>query len=563
MGSYLNPGNKGFQESLNSKIYVDKTGLIEKTNAALNTRQKFVCVSRPRRFGKTLNMDMLKCFFSNQYADRGDLFEGLSIWTEEKWRGLQGTYPVLFLSFAAVKADQLSEVKKQINMQIARLYEEHRYLLDGNLLSENEKAMYRNVSMYMEDAESSFSINLLCQYLYRYYGKKVIVLLDEYDTPMQEAYIHGYWDEFIGFMRGLFNAAFKTNPYLERAVMTGITRVSKESVFSDLNNLAVITTTSEQYADCFGFTEEEVFSALDAFGMSEKKQIVKQWYDGFIFGQRRDIYNPWSITNYLKEKKLKPYWAATSSNALISKLIQTASAEMKKQMERLLNGELITVSFDEQVVFSQLEQDESAIWSLLVASGYLKVEDVEYRGMTLEPWYHLDITNLETVSMFSNMFKGWFAPVASNYNEFIRALLEGNVKAMNLYMNDVALATFSSFDVGKYVSERTQPERFYHGFVLGLLIEIRDRYDVRSNRESGFGRYDVMLLPKSKRDNAIILEFKVREPDSEKTLEDTVESALDQIIEKKYDAELLALGITQERIRHYGFAFEGKKVLIG
>ena len=370
-------------------------------------------------------------------------------------------------------------------------------------------------------------------------------------------------DEFIGFMRGLFNAAFKTNPYLERAVMTGITRVSKESVFSDLNNLAVITTTSEQYADCFGFTEEEVFSALDAFGMSEKKQIVKQWYDGFIFGQRRDIYNPWSITNYLKEKKLKPYWAATSSNALISKLIQTASADMKKQMERLLNGELITVSFDEQVVFSQLEQDESAIWSLLVASGYLKVEDVEYRGMTLEPWYHLDITNLETVSMFSNMFKGWFAPVASNYNEFIRALLEGNVKAMNLYMNDVALATFSSFDVGKYVSERTQPERFYHGFVLGLLIEIRDRYDVRSNRESGFGRYDVMLLPKSKRDNAIILEFKVREPDSEKTLEDTVESALDQIIEKKYDAELLGLGITQERIRHYGFAFEGKKVLIG
>ena len=294
-----------------------------------------------------------------------------------------------------------------------------------------------------------------------------------------------------------------------------------------------------------------------------KKQIVKQWYDGFIFGQRRDIYNPWSITNYLKEKKLKPYWAATSSNALISKLIQTASADMKKQMERLLNGELITVSFDEQVVFSQLEQDESAIWSLLVASGYLKVEDVEYRGMTLEPWYHLDITNLEMVSMFSNMFKGWFAPVASNYNEFIRALLEGNVKAMNLYMNDVALATFSSFDVGKYVSERTQPERFYHGFVLGLLIEIRDRYDVRSNRESGFGRYDVMLLPKSKRDNAIILEFKVREPDSEKTLEDTVESALDQIIEKKYDAELLGLGITQERIRHYGFAFEGKKVLIG
>ena len=232
-------------------------------------------------------------------------------------------------------------------------------------------------------------------------------------------------------------------------------------------------------------------------------------------------------------------------------------------MERLLNGELITVSFDEQVVFSQLEQDESAIWSLLVASGYLKVEDVEYRGNDAGAMVSSGYNKSGNGKHVFNMFKGWFAPVASNYNEFIRALLEGNVKAMNLYMNDVALATFSSFDVGKYVSERTQPERFYHGFVLGLLIEIRDRYDVRSNRESGFGRYDVMLLPKSKRDNAIILEFKVREPDSEKTLEDTVESALDQIIEKKYDAELLGLGITQERIRHYGFAFEGKKVLIG
>ena len=239
---------------------------------------------------------------------------------------------------------------------------------------------------------------------------------------------------------------------------------------------------------------------------------------------------------------------------------------MKKQMERLLNGELITVSFDEQGVFSQLEQDESAIWSLLVASGYLKVEDVEYRGMTLEPWYHLDITNLETVSMFSNMFKGWFAPVASNYNEFIRALLEGNVKAMNLYMNDVALATFSSFDVGKYVSERTQPERFYHGFVLGLLIEIRDRYAVRSNRESGFGRYDVMMIPKikeTKKYPAIIMEFKVRNIKREESLEDTVQTALTQIKEKCYDAELYDRGLKKEEIHHYGFAFEGKKVLIG
>ena len=546
--------------------YVDKTQFIEQF---LESWYQITLITRPRRFGKTLNMSMLAEFLDCT-KDSSDLFCGTKITKSVHYKELN-RYPVVFLSFLNVKAGDAESLCYALKDTVRAEYERFYQMVNDGRLSEFQVKEFNMIynSLCQESIGKEIenhvirSIAVLCQALSTYYGEKVFLLLDEYDTPMQEAYIHGYWDEFIGFMRGLFNAAFKTNPYLERAVMTGITRVSKESVFSDLNNLAVITTTSEQYADCFGFTEEEVFSALDAFGMSEKKQIVKQWYDGFIFGQRRDIYNPWSITNYLKEKKLKPYWAATSSNALISKLIQTASADMKKQMERLLNGELITVSFDEQVVFSQLEQDESAIWSLLVASGYLKVEDVEYRGMTLEPWYHLDITNLETVSMFSNMFKGWFAPVASNYNEFIRALLEGNVKAMNLYMNDVALATFSSFDVGKYVSERTQPERFYHGFVLGLLIEIRDRYDVRSNRESGFGRYDVMLLPKSKRDNAIILEFKVREPDSEKTLEDTVESALDQIIEKKYDAELLGLGITQERIRHYGFAFEGKKVLIG
>ena len=473
--------------------------------------------------------------------------------------------PVISISFGNCKGADYKQAVKGIADSFYNMYEAHRYLLKSTRLEAEDLKEYKSLRELFRAGDTGrieIAIQRLCRLVYLHYQILPVILVDEYDTPLLEAYTDGYWSEMIGTCRQLFHSTFKENPYYARTLLTGVTKVSKNSLFSDLNNLETDTVTCDAYSDCFGFTEQEVMDALKCQNM-DTMHDVKEMYDGFIFGQRRDIYNPWSITNYLKEKKLKPYWAATSSNALISKLIQTASADMKKQMERLLNGELITVSFDEQVVFSQLEQDESAIWSLLVASGYLKVEDVEYRGMTLEPWYHLDITNLETVSMFSNMFKGWFAPVASNYNEFIRALLEGNVKAMNLYMNDVALATFSSFDVGKYVSERTQPERFYHGFVLGLLIEIRDRYDVRSNRESGFGRYDVMLLPKSKRDNAIILEFKVREPDSEKTLEDTVESALDQIIEKKYDAELLGLGITQERIRHYGFAFEGKKVLIG
>ena len=543
-----------------NSFYIDKTDLIR---AWWESQDDITLITRPRRFGKTLNMDMLKCFFSNQYADRGDLFEGLSIWNEAKWQALQGTYPVLFLSFAAVKADQLSEVKKQINMQIARLYEEHRYLLDGDLLSENEKAMYRSVSMYMEDAESSFSINLLCQYLYRYYGKKVIVLLDEYDTPMQEAYVHGYWDAFTSFLRSLFNATFKSNPYLERAVLTGITRVSKQSIFSDLNNLNVITTTSEEYATYFGFTEQEVFQALEEFGLADKKELVKQWYDGFTFGSHTDIYNPWSITNYLDKKKIGAYWAATSSNTLINSLIQQSATDIKEKMETLLQEKEILVTFDEQIVFEQSQQDKNAVWSLLLASGYLKVLEVEQRGILLEPWYHLKITNLETLGMFTGMFKGWFSASDCNYNAFVQALLQGNLKEMNVYMNDVALVTFSSFDTGRHPSGKTQPERFYHGFVLGLLAELRDRYVLKSNRESGYGRYDVMLIPRDFAEQAYVLEFKVHDPEEEKSLQETVQAALMQIQEKQYDAELSELHIKPEQIHHYGFAFEGKKVLIG
>ena len=543
----------------NHYFYIDKTDFIRQW---WENADDITLITRPRRFGKTLNMNMLNCFFSRQYEKRGDLFKGLSIWTDQRYQRLQGSYPVIFISFADVKQNNYKDAIQNIKNIIVDVYRQHRYLNNEECFTENEKQQMMAITEKMDDVTAQDALKNLSSYLNLLYGKKVLIFLDEYDTPMQEAYINGYWDEFTGFMRGLFNATFKTNPYLERAVMTGITRVSKESVFSDLNNLTVITTTSDQYADCFGFTEEEVFKSLDQFGMSDKKQIVKQWYDGFSFGPFKDIYNPWSITNYLKEKKLRPYWASTSSNGLISKLLQSASANMKTQLEELLNGKQIIVNFDEQIIFGQLEQDENAVWSLLVASGYLKVEEIEYKGMTLEPWYHLAITNLETISMFSNMFKGWFATASANYNEFIKAMLGGNVKAMNLYMNDIALATFSSFDVGKHFSQRSQPERFYHGFVLGLLVEVRDLYEIRSNRESGYGRYDVMLIPKTKENDGIILEFKVKESE-EKTLEETVQTALAQIEAKKYDTELLQLGVSKEHIRHYGFAFEGKKVLIG
>ena len=541
-------------------FFVDKTNFIKEW---WENRDVVTLITRPRRFGKTLNMSMLECFFSNKYANRADLFEGLSIWQEETYRKLQGTYPVIFLSFAAVKAGNLEDAKAQFKQEIARLYRENRNLMKEDIFGEGERELYYRTTVKMDDVTAQDSLRNLSEWMERYYGKKAIILLDEYDTPMQEAYMQGYWDEFTSFVRSLFNASFKTNPYLERAIMTGITRVSKESIFSDLNNLQVVTTTSDLYADCFGFTETEVFQALDEFGMGDKKDEIKKWYDGFTFGEHRDIYNPWSITNYLDKRKIYPYWASTSSNGLVSRLIRTASADVKEKMEDLLRGQTITVNFDEQIVYNQLDDNEEAIWSLLLASGYLKVQNIDYRGITLEPWYTLDITNIETLSMFMTMFRGWFKNKDANYNDFVKALLKGSLKEMNIYMNDVALATFSSFDTGKKPSEKSQPERFYHGFVLGLLVELRDRYQIRSNRESGYGRYDVMLTPVTEVDDAIVIEFKVHEPDEEETLQDTVRVALDQITEKDYDAELLAQGISVDRIRHYGFAFEGKKVLIG
>lgn len=555
-------GNQGFDDIRENKyFYIDKTGLIKEW---WSSGDAVTLITRPRRFGKTLNMSMLNCFFSNRYADRGDLFEGLSVWEDEKYRQLQGTYPVIFLSFADVKQTDYIDAVAKVKRNIVDLFSQYDRLYDTDVMTETQKQQYRMINYDMSDVMAQDALKLLSSHLYQYYGKKVLIFLDEYDTPMQEAYIHGYWDKFTAFMRSLFNATFKTNPYLERAVMTGITRVSKESIFSDLNNLAVVTTTSDRYSTAFGFTQEEVFKSLDDMGLVERRDDVKRWYDGFVFGEHRDIYNPWSITNFLKEKKLRPYWASTSSNGLVSRLIQTAPPDIKQMMEDLISGREIVVNFDEQIVFSQLGKNKNAIWSLLMASGYLKPDKVEYKGELLEPWYHLSITNLETVSMFSNMFKGWFNNDSSNYGEFVQALLKGRLREMNIYMNDVALSTFSYFDVGTQPSERTQPERFFHGFVLGLLVELRDIYEIKSNRESGYGRYDVMLVPKSddRKYNAIILEFKVFDSYDESTLEDTAQSALRQIEEKNYDAELIARGIEKERIRHYGFAFEGKRVLI-
>ena len=548
---------------MNGDFYVDKTSFIQ---SWWENRDVVTLITRPRRFGKTLNMSMLNCFFSNTYANRGELFEGLTVWENPAMREQQGKWPVLFLSFASIKQASWDSMKSSLNQMIADVYGLFWQMLKEPVFSEADRAFFGKVNAEMPDYVAAVSIKKLCDWLYCFYGKKALIILDEYDTPMQEAYIHGFWDEMTVYIRALFNATFKTNPSMERGIMTGITRVSKESIFSDLNNLDVITTTSEKYASSFGFTEEEVFEALEqqGFGENEKKE-VKNWYDGFTFGSVTDIYNPWSVTNYLDKGRFDTYWANTSGNGLIGKLLRTGEPEIKSLFEILLKGGEVTVPVDEQIIYNQLDTNRDAVWSLLLATGYLKVVHVVSRLEAVrtgkKPEYTLTLTNLEVKLMFEQMVQDWFAQTGG-LSRFAKALLQGNEREMIRYLNDIMLTSMSFFDGGRNPSIKL-PENFYHGLVLGLIAENNREYRITSNRESGYGRYDVVMEPRNHGEPAAILEFKVFDPlDDESCLEDTAGNALKQIHDKHYETELLARGIPKEKIWKYGFAFRGKECLI-
>ena len=570
MGRVISIGEQDFVALREGNyFYIDKTDFIREW---WQSGDSVTMLMRPRRFGKTLNLNMLRAFFSVQYAGRGEeLFGDLKVWQDAAMRSLHGTYPVIFLSFAALKANSFTRMRQDMRFILSELYAGYRFLLEGepSVMTASDREYYEKIRHCDEGCNISFALNSLSRWLRAYYGKKVIILLDEYDTPMHEAYVGNYWDELADFMRSFFNSTFKTNENMHRSLMTGITRIAKESIFSDLNHLRVLTVMDEDYADAFGFTEAEVFAAMDEYGMTDKAG-VRSWYDGFCIGARQDVYNPWSIINFLKNRgKFSLYWANTSSNKLVSNLLQSGSPKLKKQFEVLLQGGSICSSIENQIVFKNIGDSVASIWSLLVASGYLTgdwanpdtiADSLHYA----KPKYNLRITNRETLLMFEELVSRWFAAGGDNYSDFIEALLQDNIRGMNICMNSLLLSMLSYFDTGKRPSAVAEPERFYHGFVLGLMVDLKKRYIITSNRESGLGRYDIMLEPRHpEQDVAFIMEFKVHDSYEEKSLEETVMAALRQIEDKQYASMLLEKGIRPDKIRKYGFAFEGKTVLIG
>ena len=533
-------------------FYVDKTSFIDEW---WNSTDDVTLITRPRRFGKTLMLSTVEKFFSIRQENNVDLFKGLKVSQNSEMIMECGKWPVLFVSFAAIKSDNFEGAIVQFNQLFTDIASELSFLKDS--LDEKERVFYDAISDNMAIEMTMKCLNRYASWLSNYYGKKVIILIDEYDTPMQEAYVNGYWDEISGFMRNMFNSTLKTNPNLQKALLTGITRVSRESLFSDLNNINIVTISSDQYADCFGFTEKEVFEALEAYGYSSEKKKVKEWYDGFKFGNIEDIYNPWSIISFLKKGKYEPYWANTSSNSLVSKLVREGSVEIKKAFEELLNDGVIQTKIDEQLVYGEMTGNKNAIWSLLFSAGYLKPVSIEGEGNMAV--YSLKLTNHEVKDSFSLLVERWFENAGENYNYFVKALLEGNIDDMMDTLSEICESMISTFDG----SGKAAPENFYHGLVIGLLVELRERYEIKSNRESGLGRYDVMLRPKDKKDNAVIMEFKSkRRSENGKTLDELCDIALKQIEDKKYETELLEAGFTKDKIIKLAFAFEGKELLI-
>ena len=530
--------------------YIDKTMYIKDI---IDNRSKVILVTRPRRFGKTLNMSMLRYYFDCSQKDNKELFEGLKIMEQgEEYTSKLGYYPCIYLTLKDISEVNYQNMILNLKTAVSDMYLEHIYLLDSDKIYPFEKEQIKDILSYKEDEiVLRNSIKTLSKYLNRYYNKPVMLFLDEYDVPLQSAYVNGYYEQGVTFFKTFYGTTFKDNQYLQKTVLTGVSRVAKESIFSGANNFDVYTVLDDEFSDDFGITEKEMDKIIEDFEVQDEKEEIKKWYDGYIIGHTEGIYNPWSILNYLKNKELKPYWVNTSSNDLI-KLILKNSATVKEKIEQLLRDEEIEVPINLETVIVGIEQNEENIWGLLLGTGYLKVTGVVDLAMGV---YKVKIPNYEIKFLFQNIIRDWFNDkvIGNNLNTILKDLVTLKLDEFEQKFKVLVRQMFSFMDVGENTAEN-----FYHAFVLGMLVGLKDSYYVNSNRESGYGRYDIMLEPKDKNGNSFIMEFKVYREEKEKDINDTIESAKKQIEERKYEENLQEKGF--KNITKMVFAFKGKEV---
>lgn len=552
-------GYQDFEDfTCGQQFYVDKTHFITEW---LREGTKITLITRSRRFGKTTLLSTVRMFFDPRYADHPEYFCKLRVWQDERSRSMFGSTPVISTSFGGCKGIDYKQSIRGMMGQLRTMYGHHEYLLDSPRLSDRDKELFKETKCAFFNNDTSYienSIRYLCELLYKHFGVKPIVLIDEYDTPLIEAYTDGYWDEMITTCRQLFHNTLKENDYLGRAIITGVTKVSKNSLFYDLNNLLVATVTDDIYTDCCGFTEQEVMDALKCQNIDDMKK-VKEMYDGFIIGHQKDIYNPWSIVNYMKERLLRSYWILTSSNKLIGDIICRHPYDKKYEIEELIEGKKVHKVINENITFQYLDGDESSLWSLLLAVGYIKAENVVKDNERTE--CDVSVTNKEVMAMFRTQIVAMFSNGNIAYENFMRALTKHRTDDMIGVMEDIAEYSMSYFDTAKNKGKHA-PENFYHGLVLGLIVSMRKEYCIVSNRESGEGRYDIAIYPFDKTKDAYILEFKVLNEHREKTVQETAQNALKQIRTRNYESDLLAYGIPADHIYKLGFGFLGKKVWV-
>ena len=534
---------------LRNNYFIDKSMYIKDI---IDNQSGVVLITRPRRFGKTLNMSMLRYYFDIKEKNNKELFNGLKIMEQEEYYTSKlGYYPVIYLTLKDVNDINHDKMILDLKTAMINMYKEHMYLLDSNKIYDFEKQKIQDILYAREDEVLlKNAVKDLSEYLNRYYERPVILLIDEYDVPIQAAYVEGYYEDAIKFLKTFYGTTFKDNPYLEKAILTGVSRIAKESLFSGMNNFKVYTIMDNEFADDFGITEDEMKKIIKDFNIQDEEKEIKKWYDGYKIGNVEGIYNPWSILNYLTDKELKPYWVNTSSNDLIKRILEK-STTLKEQMERLLKDEAIEATIDLETIIVGIENKEENIWGLMLQTGYLKVEET----VSLEERrYKVKLPNNEIKDLIRGIIREWFSNkvLGNDLRSILQDLVSLNLKEFEKKFRVLVEEMFSYMDVGKNTAEN-----FYHAFVLGMLVGLKDTYYVNSNRESGFGRYDIMLEPKDKNGNSFIMEFKVMENMEEKTIEDTIENAKKQIEEKRYEENLKERGFTN--ITKMVYAFNGKE----